>query len=104
MHQLLAHGRWFSPGTLASSTTNTGRHDIAEIFQKVALNTKNYKKKTINHFSFLLRQKLIGTTTQMVIQKASLISIGAYTCSAINDAGKDQKTVVLLVTGSEFIA
>jgi hypothetical protein len=27
--QLLAHGRWFSPGTPASSTTKTGRHDIA---------------------------------------------------------------------------
>jgi hypothetical protein len=37
---LLAHGRWFSPGTLASSTTKTGRHDIAEILLKVALNTK----------------------------------------------------------------
>ena len=36
-----AHGRWFSPGTLASSTTKTGRHDIAEILLKVALNTKN---------------------------------------------------------------
>jgi hypothetical protein len=39
--QLLAHGRWFSPGTLASSTTKTGRHDIAEILLQVALNTKN---------------------------------------------------------------
>jgi hypothetical protein len=29
--QLLAHGRWFSPGTLASSITKIGRHDIAEI-------------------------------------------------------------------------
>jgi hypothetical protein len=38
---LLAHGRWFSPGTPASSTTKTGRHDIAEILLKVALNTKN---------------------------------------------------------------
>jgi hypothetical protein len=28
--QLLAHGRWFSPGTPAASTTKTGRHDIAE--------------------------------------------------------------------------
>jgi hypothetical protein len=28
---LLAHGRWFSLGTTASSTTKTGRHDIAEI-------------------------------------------------------------------------
>jgi hypothetical protein len=40
---LIAHGRWFSLGTPASSTTNTGRHDIAEILLKVALNTKNPK-------------------------------------------------------------
>jgi hypothetical protein len=40
-YQLLAHGRWFSPGTPASSITKTGRHDIAEILLKVALNTKN---------------------------------------------------------------
>jgi hypothetical protein len=31
VYQLLVHGRWFSPGTPASSTTKTGRHDIAEI-------------------------------------------------------------------------
>jgi len=37
---LLAHGQWFSPGTPASSTTKTGRHDIAKILLKVALNTK----------------------------------------------------------------
>ena len=41
VYQLLAHGRWFSPGTPASSATKTGRHDIAEILLKVALNTKN---------------------------------------------------------------
>jgi hypothetical protein len=50
---LLAHGRWFSPGTPASSTTKTGRHDIAEILLKVALNTKNQiksnKKKQPRH-------------------------------------------------------
>jgi hypothetical protein len=40
-YQLLAHDQWFSP---ASSTTKTGRHDIAEILLKVALNTK----KSIN--------------------------------------------------------
>jgi hypothetical protein len=39
-YQLLAHGRWFSPGTPVSSTTKTGRHDIAEILLKVALNTE----------------------------------------------------------------
>jgi hypothetical protein len=34
---LLAHSQWFSPGTPASSTTKTGRYDIAEILLKVAL-------------------------------------------------------------------
>jgi hypothetical protein len=37
VYQLFAHGQWFSPGTPASSTTKTGRHDIAEILMKVAL-------------------------------------------------------------------
>ena len=37
VYQLLARGRWFSPDTPASSTTKTGRHDIAEILLKVAL-------------------------------------------------------------------
>ena len=47
VYQLLAHGWWFSPGTPASSTTNTGRHDIAEILLKVALNTINQIKYKI---------------------------------------------------------
>jgi hypothetical protein len=41
VYKLLAQGRWFSPGTPASSTTKTGRHDIAKILLKVALSTKN---------------------------------------------------------------
>jgi hypothetical protein len=40
-YQLLAHGQWFSPGTPASSTTKTGRHDIAESGVK--------HQKSINH-------------------------------------------------------
>jgi hypothetical protein len=39
VYPLLAHGRWFSPGTPASPTTKPGRHDIAEILLKVALST-----------------------------------------------------------------
>jgi hypothetical protein len=38
---LLVHGRWLSPGTSTSSTTKTGRHDIAEISLKVALQKDN---------------------------------------------------------------
>jgi hypothetical protein len=44
VYQLLAHGRRFSPGTPATSTTKTGCHDIAEILLKVALNTINQIK------------------------------------------------------------
>jgi hypothetical protein len=44
VYRLLAHGRWFSLGTPASSTTKIGRHDIAEILLKVALNIKNQIK------------------------------------------------------------
>jgi len=48
VYQLLAHGRWFSPGTPASSTNKTGRHDIAEILLKVAL-----KHQKSNQIGFL---------------------------------------------------
>jgi hypothetical protein len=40
VYQLLAHGRWFSSGSPASSTTKIGRHDTAEILLKVALKHK----------------------------------------------------------------
>jgi hypothetical protein len=36
---LFSRGWGFSPGTPVSSTTKTGRHDIAEILLKVALKT-----------------------------------------------------------------
>ena len=49
VYQLLAHGRWFCPGTQASSTTKTGRHDIAEILLKVPLNTINQSNKIFWH-------------------------------------------------------
>jgi hypothetical protein len=51
VYQLLVHRRWFSPGTPASSTTKTDRHDIAEILLKVTLNTNNQ----INSLSKLKR-------------------------------------------------
>jgi hypothetical protein len=44
VYPMLSHGRWFSPGTLASSITKTGRHDIAEILLIVALKSKNQIK------------------------------------------------------------
>jgi hypothetical protein len=50
VYQLLVHGRWFSPGTPASSTTKTGRHDIAEILLKVAL--KHNKSNSFSETSW----------------------------------------------------
>jgi hypothetical protein len=58
---LLAHGRWFSPGTSASSTTKTGRHDIAEILLKVALKHQK-SNQSINQsieFSIFLPNKFM---------------------------------------------
>jgi hypothetical protein len=52
-------------GAPASSTTKTGRHDIAEILLKVALNTKNQTNQSISliqiirhyYFIFILEIK-----------------------------------------------
>jgi len=45
---LLAQDPWFSPGTPASSTIKTGRHDIAEILLKVALKHQKINKSNQN--------------------------------------------------------
>ena len=51
VYQLLAHGRCFSPGTPASSTTKTGYHDIAGILLKVALNSINQSISIIRRYA-----------------------------------------------------
>jgi hypothetical protein len=43
-------GRWFYPGTPASSTTKTGRHDIAEILLKVALKHQKSNQSIKSYF------------------------------------------------------
>jgi len=54
-YQLLAQGQWFSPGALASSTTKTGRHDIAEILLKVAFkHQKSLKLRQTEHTCYHL--------------------------------------------------
>jgi len=54
VYQLLAHGRWFSPDTLASSTTKTGRYDIAETLLKVALKHQKSNQNQIKSFMELI--------------------------------------------------
>ena len=48
VYQLLAHGRWFSPGTSASSTIKTGRHDMAESDDK---HNKSINLSMVNNWS-----------------------------------------------------
>ena len=73
VYQLLADGRWFSPGTQASSTTKTGRHDIAEILLKVAFSTIN---KPINQFITTLRIALFMTRRRSKTKSVLYTSIG----------------------------
>ena len=58
VYQLLAHGWWFSPVTPASSTTKAGRHDIAEILLKVALNTKNQINQSTEAHEFSMTESI----------------------------------------------
>jgi len=50
---LLAHGQWFYPGTMVSSTTKTGRHDTTEILLKMALNTIKQTNKHTFHQMYM---------------------------------------------------
>ena len=70
VYQLLAQGRWFFPGTPVSSTTKTGRHDIAEILLKVAL-----KHKSIN-------QSINQLTDNETVRKFTGVTSGAITANS----------------------
>jgi hypothetical protein len=56
---LLAHDRWFSPETPASSTTKTGRHGIGETLLKVALSTINQSSQCPGKYYQRGRKKIL---------------------------------------------
>jgi hypothetical protein len=64
VYQLLAHGRWFSPGIPASSTTNTGRHDIAESGVE-----HKKKSKSVSFLFFPFNQDTLHTKFILYFQK-----------------------------------
>jgi hypothetical protein len=67
---LLAHGRWFSPRTLASSTTKTGRHDISEILLKSGV---KHQKSIYNSIVMLsLNKKTCVFLQNMFVLKCTL--------------------------------
>jgi hypothetical protein len=67
--QLLALGQWFSPGTPASSTTKTGRHDIAEIL---------VPQNRMNFADFNLQIKVMNIRRLRVCGFYTLTYIGFY--------------------------
>ena len=74
-YQLFAHGRWFSPSTPASSTTKTGRHDIAEMLLKVALSTKKSIKQsnvTVCEFITCTRNLMIRPCNKHIMLQRKL--------------------------------
>ena len=88
VYQLLAQGRWFSPGTPASSTTKTGRHDIAEILLKVVLNTKIQNSNSFIFVTMELRltKKLLVSGTQIKhLVIANFMVIIIYMSKMISD-------------------
>ena len=71
VYQLFAHGQWFSPGTLASSTTKTGCHDRAEILLKVALNIIN---QIIKSNYLLPRNVMSGKMMNRIVSRCEVIT------------------------------
>jgi hypothetical protein len=89
---LLAHVWWFAPGTPASFTTKTDRHDIAEILLKVALSTTNQSTYVlsgrawsyINEFYSKTQSAVIvimrSTRSEPPIMGMQLVSFITYGC------------------------
>jgi hypothetical protein len=80
---LIAHGLWFSPGTQASSTTKTGRHDIAEILLKVALNTVNHNVYFSRIYQFVDLQLIVviyQVPVAMLFGKMSMLGMFFKLC------------------------
>ena len=70
---MLADGWWFSPGTPASSTTKTGRHDIDEIMLKVVLNTKNQNQSERKKVVKSVIQLELSSMTPDLVHKFQII-------------------------------
>jgi hypothetical protein len=69
-------------GGPASSTTKTGRHDIAEILLKVALNTINQIKSILVTLRYGLREMISGFSALEL--KECICIVGLFTTSIIN--------------------
>jgi hypothetical protein len=72
----LAAGQWLSLGTPVSPTNKTDRHDIAEIFLKVVLNTI-----TLSLFWFLVDNPHLDVGNEFLYTKNNMKTIKIPRCS-----------------------
>ena len=73
VHQWLATGRKFSPGTTISSTNKTERYDITEIVLKVALDTINQILTVCSYiikYLLTIRKSGVHTCLPVAVKKA----------------------------------
>ena len=76
VYQLFAHGRWFSPGTPACSTTNTGRHDIAE--SDVKHNKSLILSKLHNLYNSFLQNHVINPNSNVYKRQSIVLDIDGH--------------------------
>ena len=88
-YQLHAHGRWFSLGTSASSTTKSGSHDIAEILLKVALK----HQKSINPLKCLYQYRPLSDLVYVL--RISIMTFSIFPLDVI--------TILMVWYSSHFI-
>jgi hypothetical protein len=90
--QLLAHYRCFSHGTLTSSTTKTGRHDVAEILLKVTLNT-------INQINQIYVIQKLWSVWYLLYKRKLMFLMNYYTISILHSTSYCTKwsTVIVLL-------
>ena len=85
VYQLLAHGRWFSPGTPASSTTKTGHHDIAESGVKTPKIKSNQIKIIRSRVTMMMLSATFNNMSVIswgIIRKR-MIMMGSYHTSSL---------------------
>ena len=73
--QLLAAGRWFSPGIPVSSTNKTDRHDLTEILLKVVLNNITLTRIHRHLLFFKLWKFISENLNELTVIKSSIFVV-----------------------------
>jgi hypothetical protein len=74
---LLAHGRWFSPGTPASSTTKSGRHDIVEILLSGVKTPKINQSINLTNWSSIPEETTAVTWNSSILNYMYFLIMGS---------------------------